>query len=133
MPTFDVDREEILVFEVDDEYLLSHYFDREDVFDALEEYYDHDGYRFEVPADEFEDIQEYLRSEYFDPVVVDDLEPYCVVKEQYTEHAAILRNSVLKWERDGQMFFLMKDENAVQLALERGATLIEETSYVVGL
>lgn len=133
MPALDVDREQIYVFPVGDEYLFSHYFDRTDVFDALKEYYDGDAYRFEVPDAEFDGVRRFLEDEYFEPVVADDLEAFCVVKEQYTEHAEILRHSVANWERDGQLFFLMKDAHSVRLAEERGATRIEETNYVVGL
>ena len=66
-------------------------------------------------------------------MVVENLEPYCVVKEKYTKHADILRNSVANWERDGQLFFLMKDELSVREAVEKGARRIEETEFVVGL
>lgn len=133
MPAFDVDGEPITVFRVGDDYLFAHYFDRKDVFRDLREYYDDDAYRFEIPADEFEAVRERLREAYYEPVVVEELEPYCVVKEQYTEHADILRNAVASWERDGQLFFLMKDELAVEQAVQRGATPVEETAFVVGL
>lgn len=133
MPALDVDRETIYVFPVGEAYLFSHYFDRTDVFDALREYYDGENYRFEVPAEEFDDVRQLLEDEYFEPVVAAYLEAFCVVKEQYTEHAESLRHSVANWERDGQLFFLLKDEHSVRLAVERGATPIEETNYVVGL
>jgi hypothetical protein len=133
MSTFDVDPERITVFRIDDEYLFSHYFEREDVFDSLREYYNEDEYRFEIPAEDFDTVSAQLEDEYYDPVVVEDLEPYCVVKEQYTEHAEILKQSVLNWERRGHLFFLMKDELAVQDAVERGATPIEETDLVLGI
>ena len=133
MPEFDVTTERITVFHVGDEYLFTHYFDREDVFDELREYYDRSAYRFTVPDDEFGAVREFLETEYFEPVVVDDPEPYCVVKEKYTEHADILRNSVAHWERDDHLFFLMKDELSVREAVEHGATRIDETEFVVGL
>lgn len=133
MPRFDADPERINVFHVDDEYLFAHYFDRTDVFEALSGYYNEDAYRFEVPAADFEDVRERLSDAYYDPVVVEDLEPYCVVKEQYTEYADILRNSVLHWERRDHRFFVMKDELAVKEAVEKGAEPIEETGFVIGL
>ncbi len=133
MPEFEVTAERITVFHVGDEYLFTHYFDREDVFDELRAYYDRSAYRFAVPADEFEAVREFLETEYFEPVVVDDLEPYCVVTEKYTEHADILRNSVAHWERADHLFFLLKDELSVREAVERGATPVEETEFVVGL
>lgn len=133
MPTFEVDRDEIIMFEIGDEYLFSHYFDQQDVFEDLREYYNEDEYRFEMPTDEFDTVRERLEDAYFDPVVVTDLEPYCVVIDKYDEHAAILKRSVVTWERQGRRFFLMKDELAVKEALERGATRISETDFVVGL
>lgn len=133
MTDFDVDRERVTVFRVDDEYLFSHYFDRNDVFAELREYYDDEEYRFEVPADEFDEVRAFLREEYYELEVVEDLEPYVVVKEQYTEHADILRNSVAHWTRRGHNFFLVKDELSVKEAVEKGARRIEETEFEVGL
>lgn len=133
MPTFDVKPEELTVFKVDDEYLFSQYFDQQDVFEDLRDYYNDDAYRFEVPADEFENVRERLEDAYFNPVVVTNLEPYCVVIDKYDEHAEILKQSVANWERSGNRFFLMKDELAVKEAVERGATRISETDFVVGL
>jgi len=133
MPTFDVDPDRITVFQVDDEYLFSHYFTRQDIFEQLSDYYNEDAYRFEIPTEEFDSVREQLADEYIELVVADELEPYCVVKDKYTEHADILRDSVLSWERDGQLFFLMKDDLSVKEAIEQGATPIEETDRVVGL
>jgi hypothetical protein len=65
-------------------------------------------------------------------VVVEDLDEFCVVKEQYTEHAEILRNAVVKWQRRGYNFFFMKDPRSVDQALEHGATRIEDTDLEVG-
>jgi len=133
MPTFDVDAERITVFQIDDEYLFSHYFDRTDVFEELQEHYNGDAYRFEIPAEEFQDVSEFLESEYYELDVVDGLEPYCVVKEQYTEHAEILKQSVAHWERRQHLFFLMKDDLALKEAIEAGATPIADTEFVLGL
>ncbi|PSP83990.1 hypothetical protein BRC83_06235 [Halobacteriales archaeon QS_1_68_17] len=133
MPTFDADPERITAFRVDDRYLFAHYFEREDLFDRLREYYDGEQYRFAVPADEFPTVRADLAEEYVEFEVVEDLEPYCVVKEQYTEHADILRDSVAHWERRGHLFFLLESELAVREAVERGATPVAETDFVVGL
>lgn len=131
--TFDVDAERLTVFHIGEEYLFTHYFDREHLFEQLQPYYDADAYRFEVPEEKFEDVRELLTEEYFEPVVVEDLEPYCVVIEKYEKHADMLRNSVVTWERRGHKFFLLKDELSVKEALEQGATRIEETEFALGL
>lgn len=133
MAEFDVDRERIVVFPIDDEYLFRYFFDRKDIFEQLREYYDDGEYRFAVPADDFEDVAAILREAHFEPVVVGDLREFCVVKEQYTEHADILRNAVAQWQRRGYNFFLMKDELSVGQAIEAGATPIEETDLALGL
>lgn len=80
-----------------------------------------------MPAEKFPAVKERLSEAYFEPVVIEDLEAYCVVKEQYTEHADILRDSVAKWERRGHLFFLMKDELSVMEALEQEAQRLAET------
>lgn len=56
MPTFDADTTETTASEVEgaDLYIFSQYFDREEVFTKLREYYDSEHYRFEVPADEID-------------------------------------------------------------------------------
>jgi len=133
MPQFDVDAERITVFRVDDEYLFSHYFDRQDIFADLSEYYNEDAYRFEVPTEDFDAVRERLEDAYFAPEIVTDLEPYCVVIDKYDEHAAILKQSVVTWERRGHRFFLVKDELAVKETLEQGAERIAETEFAVGL
>lgn len=133
MTDFDVEREELLVFRVGEEYLFSQYFERRDVFGNLQEYYDEGTYRFEVPASEFDEVREHLRDAYYEPRVVEDLEPYCVVKEQYTAHADILKNAVVHWERRGHNFFLMEDDLAVKEALEAGATSASEIDLALGL
>jgi len=133
VPTFDVDPTQLIVFKIDDEYLFSHYFHQQDVFDDLQEYYNDDAYRFEVPAAEFDTVSNRLEDAYFEPAVVTELEPYCVVIDKYDEHAEILKNSVANWERSGKRFFLIKDDLAVKEAVERGATRISETDFVVGL
>ncbi len=126
------DTETIVVFSLDDEYLFRHYFERQDVFRDLSEYYNSEQYRFEVPEEEFETVEQRLREVYYELRVVDP-ERYCVVVEKYDKHAAILRDSVANWERRGHRFFLMKDDLAVEKAVDRGATPLSETEFVLGL
>jgi hypothetical protein len=127
------EREPIYVFRVDESYLFTHYFARTDIFSELQEYYSDDEYRFEVPEDDFSRVLELLEQNHYEPIRVKDIEEFAVVKEQYTEHADILRNSVIHWDRDGYNFFVMQSPQAVEEAVERGATRIEETNLVLGL
>ena len=133
VPTFDVDRERINLFHVGGEYLFSTYFEREGLFDDLREYYDAEEYRFAVPEADIEDVRARLAEAYYEPVLVEDVDPYCVVREKYTKHADVLQESVAFWERRGHLFFLLPDELVVEEALEAGATPLEETEFVGGL
>ena len=134
MTSFDVDREPVYVFELDHAYVFRRYFELNEVFDELRDYYDADEYRFEVPEPDWDDTVEVLRTYYFEPEVVEDVAGFVVVKEQYTKHAEILKNSVAHWTRRGYNFFLMKDPLAVERAVqEQGATPASETDLVVGL
>jgi hypothetical protein len=123
----------VLLFRTGDEYLFTAYIDHEAVFDDLQQYYNRTEYRFEVPVDAFETVCERLSDAYFEPVEVTDLGPYCVVIESFEEYAAILKRSVATWTRRGHRFFLMASELAVNDAVERGATRLDETEFVVGL
>lgn len=123
----------ITAFHLGEEYVFAHYFERDHVFDRVREHYDDDGYRFEVPEDEFEDVREFLEAEGCRVYVVEDPEPYCVVMERYDEHADVLRESVAHWERRGHLFFLLRDERAVDEALDAGATPVAETEFALGI
>jgi methyltransferase-like protein len=126
-------REPIYVFEVDGEYLFTHYFQRTDIFSELRIYYNNDEYRFEIPEEDFPRVLELLEQNHYNPIRVDNIEEYAVVKEQYTEHKEILRNSVMNWSRDGYNFFVMESPRAVEEAVEQGATRLEESNLVLGL
>jgi hypothetical protein len=133
MPAFDADTEPIYVFELEDLYLFKFYFDRRDIFSELQEYYTDEDYRFEVPKAAFSEVQELPESNYYEPVTVDDPAGFAVVKEQYTEHAEILRNAVMHWTREGHHFFVMQDPLSVDQAVEQGATRLENTDFVLGI
>jgi len=134
MADFDVDPEPIHVFLLDGTYVFKHYFELNDLFDALSEFYDGDEYRFEVPEHAWDDVAAVLREYHYDPTVVDDVATFVVVKEQYTQHAKILKNSVANWTRRGHNFFLMKEPLAVERAVqEHGATPVAETDLAVGI
>jgi len=127
MPTFDVEREEITAFEVDGTYLFKQYFDRDDVFDALNSYYNSDKYRFEVEEGELGKVQQILDEYFFDLQIADELEKYCVVMEQGIDYSDVLRNAVLTKRRSGDVVFLMKDLLSVEQAEEMGARRLSET------
>lgn len=129
MLTFDVDRQEITVFEVDDTYLFKEYFDRDDVFDAIKTYYNNDKYRFEVPEDKLDTAQQILDEYFFDLRIEDDLHNYCVVMEQGEDYSDVLRNSVVTRRRGSSVVFLMKDLLSVEQAVEHGGRRLSETDF----
>ena len=134
MASFDVDRELVYVFELDHEYVFRRYFELNEVFEALSDYYDADEYRFEVPERDWDDVAETLRGYRYAPEVVEDPADFVVVTEQYAPHADVLRASVADWTRRGHRFFLLPDLMAVERAVaDHGATPVDETEFVVGL
>jgi len=71
--------EQVNVFEIDETYLFKHYFDDENVFDRLKRYYNNQQYRFEVPADAFEELRSFLAEHGYGLVVVDAVAEFAVV------------------------------------------------------
>jgi hypothetical protein len=133
MPSLDVDRTQINAFAIDNTYLFKHFFDRDDIFSQLRQYYNESNYRFEVPADEFTRVQELLDEHFFDLTVVDDPARFCVVKRKYTDHPDVLfKASVLQRTRQDYNVFLMKDQLSVEQAVNNGATRISETEIDTG-
>ena len=130
MPSFDVDTTEIAAFEVEeaDLYIFSQYFDNDEVFAELSEYYDSEHYRFEVPAGELDQVEALLEEYFYElrRVGPDEIEPYCVVKRKYTDHTDILRNSVYHTSRSDWNVFVMKDRLSAEQALEQGASPLAE-------
>ena len=128
MPTFEVDRERINVFAVEDRYLFKHYFEQDDVFAALRDYYNADDYRFEIPADAFDDVQEVLAEHFYEADIIHDLEPFCVVYPKYSDHPSVLfKASVLQRNTGGVHIFLMKDQLSVEQAINQGATTFADS------
>ena len=120
--------ERVNVFEVDETYLFKHYFESEDVFDRLKQYYNNQHYRFEVPPDEFEDIRSFLAEYGYGLVVVDAIDEFVVVVEKYTTHPEnIFKQSVIQRSVDGYNCFLLTDQAAVEQATQEHATRLTET------
>lgn len=121
--------DEVAVFEVDGTYFFKHYFEEDAVFDRVKAYYNPQQYRFEVPPEEFEDLQAFLRERGYDLVVRDSLAECVVVVKQYTAHPEnIFKASVTQRSADGYNFFLMTGREAVERAEAEGAVPLEKTS-----
>jgi hypothetical protein len=131
MPTFDADTTEINAFEVEDAdlYIFSQYFDQDEIFDEVREWYDGEKYRFEVPAGEIDRVEAFLDEHFYDLQRIEPgaIEPFCVVKEKYTDHADILRNSVYHTSRGSNTVFMMQDRLSAEQAVEQGATPLADS------
>jgi hypothetical protein len=128
MPSFEVDRETINVFDLGENYLFKQYFEQDELFADLQRYYNNEKYRFEVPQDAFETVVARLEEHFYDPVPVEEVEPFCVVKQKYTDHPDILfKTAVAKHSVSDHTAFLLKDQLSVEQAIEQGATRLAET------
>jgi hypothetical protein len=122
--------ERVNVFEVDEVYLFKHYFDGEDVFDRLKSYYNNQQYRFEVPRDDFETLRSFLSDQGYGLTVVDATEEFAVVVKKYTSHPEnIFKESVIRRSVNGYNCFLMKDQDAVEQAVNEGAVPLTKTKF----
>lgn len=116
------------VFEVAESYLFMHTFDGDAVFDRLQAYYDNQQYRFEVPWDEFDELQSFLAAHGYDLTPVQDISRFAVVVRKYTAHPEdIFKTSVLQRSIDGYNCFLLRDRFAVAQAVAEGATPLTNT------
>ena len=120
--------EQVNVFEVNESYLFKHYFDSEEVFDRLKQYYNNQQYRFEVPPDEFENLRSFIEEYGYGLVVINVIEPFVVVVKKYTAHPDnIFKSSVIQRTVNGYNCFLLTDQAAVEEAVQNGATRLTET------
>lgn len=120
--------ERVNVFMIEEHYLFKHYFEGEEVFARLRKYYNNQQYRFEVPAEAFETIQEFLAGHDYGLVVVDPLEEFAVLVRKYTAHPeGIFKQSVIQRSVDGHNCFLLTDRDAVDQATAEGAVRLTET------
>ena len=122
-------RERINVFPAGGAYLFRHYL-ADDAFAELREHYDRYEYRFSVPRRRWEHTRAVLERHGYDPVVVEDVEPYAVVKRKYSDHPDVLFSATVL-HRDVGRFncFVLKDRESVEAAVEGGATPLDETDF----
>lgn len=118
----------INAFEVEGTYLFKHYFEEEAVFSALRRYYSRYEYRFEVPAARLGRVRSILEEHGYALIDVAEVEPFAVVKRKYTAHPRVLFEDSVVQRGLGQFnCFVMKDEAAVDRAIEAGARRLSET------
>lgn len=133
MPAFDVDKEEINAFDFGETYLFTAYFDENQLFNKLEKYYNSDKYRFEIPEEELEQVQQVLDNFFYELVVQNSPEEYCIVLDKDRTPASILKSSVVRKQRRNREVFVMKDKTSLRQAVEQGATPLEESEISNGV
>jgi len=82
-----------------------------------------------VPAGEIDRVEAFLDEHFYDLQRIEPgaIEPFCVVKEKYTDHADILRNSVYHTSRGSNTVFMMQDRLSAEQAVEQGATPLADS------
>jgi len=109
-------------------FLFKQYFDGEEVFDRLKQYYNNQHYRFEVPPDDFETLRSFLIEHGYGLVVVDAIKEFVIVVKKYSAHPEnIFKQSVIQRSIDDYNCFLMTDQVAVEQAVSDKATRFTET------
>ncbi|MDY6818754.1 MAG: hypothetical protein SVG88_08840 [Halobacteriales archaeon] len=121
------ERKRIYIFLIDDYYVFKQYVPRTGVFAELQDYYNDDQYRFEVPKDDLVEVARLLEQQQYKLRRIIQLEEFAVVKKQQTNHAGILRNAVAHWRQDGYTVFVMQSPQAIREAVDHGATRFEAT------
>jgi hypothetical protein len=124
--------EEITAFDFGNTYLFTAYFDKEQLFNQLEKYYNRDKYRFKVPEEDLEEVQQTLDSYFYELVIEDSPDEYCVVADEETDSNAILSNSVMRKQRRNHDIYLMKDKLSLEQAVEQGAIRVEKSEVNAG-
>lgn len=124
--------ERVNTFPIDDTMLFKHYFDGDEVFQRLKPYYNGTQYRFEVPVDEFDSLRRFLREHGYVLTVVDSPTEFYVVVRQYSDHPdGIFKDSIRHESIEGHNCFLMKDRDAVESVVARGAARLSSKRFSV--
>lgn len=131
MPTFNVDREEITAFEFDGRYIFKQYFEKDDLLQELEQYYNTDRYRFEIPDGSLLEVSQVLDDDFYGLKIADNIFPYFVVQQKEADSSTTLRNAVVSRQQRNQDIFLMKDKLSVKQAVEQGASRGKESGLTI--
>jgi len=108
---------------------FKHFFENNEIFNALLDYYNKDLYRFEFKSTATRNnALKILERNGFDYELVDDMKGYMIRLPKSAKYAQILKNSVAHKEIVNERIFLMKDMASVEEALSLGSKLYEETS-----
>ncbi len=120
------EKKQVTIFRAGNHWIFKHYFDDQETFRELADYYDKDGFRFvlKTPGERNKALK-LLERRGFDVALVENARGYVVKLKRYSRYGPVLKNSVAQIETPEWRIFLMKDKASVQEALRRGATLVE--------
>ncbi len=119
-------KKRINMFKTEGGWIFKHYFEDQQTFGDLAEYYDKNGYRFVFKTlGERNKALKILERRGFEMVMVENARGYVVKLSRYSRYAPLLKNSVAHIETPEWRIFLMKDLAAVEEALRLGAKLVE--------
>ncbi len=119
-------KKRINIFKTGGSWVFKHYFEDQQIFRDLAEYYDKNGYRFVLKTlGERNKALKILERRGFEMVAIENAKGYVVKIGRYSRYAPLLKNSVAHIETPEWRIFLMKDLAAVEEALRLGAKLVE--------
>lgn len=126
------DLEAVNAFPMRDVLLVTHYFEGDGAFAALQPYYDQREYRFEIPQADLAAVQDDLEAHGYELRVVDYLEPYAVVVRKYSHHPeSVFEDAVAQFSNADCNVFLLNDEAAVETAVRSGAQRLADAPVQV--
>ena len=71
-----------------------------------------------------------MADHFYELKVVENVEPFTVVKRRYSEHPELLsRNAVDRWPQGDYHVFVLKDQLAVEQAVNHGAKRLSEADF----
>lgn len=120
--------ERVNVFEIDGVYFFKHYFDADEIFDRLKQYYNTYQYRFEIPEADFPELNSFFEGHGYGLVVVENPREFAVAVRKYTVHPEnIFKESVIQRSVDEYNCFLIRDQASVERTVSEGAIRLSAT------
>jgi len=121
-------------YRIEDTYYFRHYFEEDGVFEKLRPHYQRYDYRFEVPANRFPEIKDFLEGRGYHLREVEDPESLAVVVRKFTDHPdVVFDESVIQTGVKRFNVFLMKDHATADRAIAAGARPLSDTDLTLTL
>lgn len=118
----------INIFKIGNKWVFKHFLS-DDVFKQLSDFYNNEKYRFEFyTKTNLNEAKDILKENNYDFKIIEDIKPYCVIKDKYSKRKEILRRCVYTETKNEKIIFVMKNKSAVEEATAVGAKLLEDTN-----